>query len=325
MGVNVLITSTSFGKVIKEPVEILKSKGYKLIWNKSGRPLKEDELIQKVHDIDAWIAGVDEITAKVICAANNLKVICRYGVGIDNVDLKEATKRGIVVTNTPDANSDAVADLAIGLILAVARWIPQADKTVKEGKWERFFGYSVYGKTLGIIGMGKIGIRVMQRAQGFKMKIIYSDLKRNYEAEKMGAIKVDLDELLREADFVTLHTPLTPGSKYLIGENELSRMRPTSFLINTARGKLIDEVALYRYLKEKKIAGAAVDVYSQEPPCESPLLSLDNVVTTPHIGGYTYEALYNMGMMVVKSLTDVLNGKRASYTVNPEVYKKIGN
>jgi len=321
LDINVLITSTSFGKVVKEPVEILKSKGYRLIWNKSGRPLKEDELVEKVHDVDAWIAGVDEITAKVISAANNLKIICRYGVGVDNVDLREATKRGIIVTNTPDANSDAVADLTIGLILAVARWIPQADKAVKEGKWDRFFGYSVYDKTLGIIGMGKIGIKVMQRAQGFKMKIIYSDPRKNYEAEKMGARKVDLDELLREADFISIHTPLTSKTKYLIGESELSKMRSTSFLINTARGKLVDEIALYRYLKEKKIAGAAVDVYSKEPPGESPLLSLDNVVTTPHIGGYTYEALYNMGMMVVKSLIDTLEGKKPDYMVNPEAYK----
>lgn len=323
MGIKVLITSTSFGKVIKEPVELLKSKGYKLIRNNLGRPLREDELVEKVCDIDAWIAGVDEITAKVICAADKLKVICRYGVGVDNVDLKEATRKGIVVTNTPEANSDAVADFTLGLILAVARWIPQADRSVKEGKWDRFFGRSIFGKTLGIIGMGKIGIRVTERARGFKMRVIYSDPRRSLEAEKMGARKVDLDELLKEADFISLHTPLTSKTKYLIGEDELSKMKPTSYLINTARGKLIDEVALYRYLKERKIAGAALDVYSQEPPGENPLFSLNNVVTTPHIGGYTYEALYNMGMMVAQSLIDVLEGKRPLYTVNPEVYENI--
>jgi len=318
----VLITSTSFGKAAKEPLEFLKSKGYRIIWSKQDRPLGEEEAKEKVSGVDAWIAGVDRIGQRVLSCADRLKVIARFGVGTDTIDIEEATRRGIVVTNTPGANYDAVADFTFGLILSIARFISQADRNVKEGGWGRFFGYPVWGRTLGIIGMGKIGMAVAKRASGFNMRVIYSDIRVNPEAEKIGIKKVDLDFLLREADFVSLHVPLTPQTRNLIGKDELTKMKSTSFLINTARGGVVDEDALYSFLKDKRILGAALDVYREEPPRESPLLSLDNVITTPHIASYTYEALNNMGMIAAQCVIDVIEGRRPRYVVNEKVYNK---
>jgi len=321
LSVKVLITSLSFGKVVKEPVRFLEAKGYKLLWNEVGRPLTDAELSERVRGVDALIVGSDKVGEKTFSFADKLKIVARYGVGIDNVDVKKATQKKIIVTNTPAANFDAVADLTFGLILASARFIPQADREVKEGGWRRFYGYSVWGKTLGIVGMGNIGLAVAKRARGFNMEILYADIRENPEAEKIGARKVELDFLLKNSDFVSLHLPLTSKTRNFIGEKELSSMKPTSFLINTARGGIVDEKALYRYLKEKKIAGAALDTYSEEPPPRNcPILSLDNVITTPHIGAYTYEALYNMGMMAAESVVEAIEGRRPKYIINPEVY-----
>jgi len=322
MAIKVLVTSTSFGKVIKEPVELLNKKGYQIVWNELGRPLKEEEVVERVKEVDAYIAGLDEITARAIEAGDKLKVISKYGAGIDNIDVEAATRRKIVVTNTPGTNTEAVADLTFGLMLAVARKIPQADKSTKKGEWKKFFGMAVYGKTLGIVGMGEIGKAVAKRAKGFNMRIIYWSRRRKLDIEEeTGAKYTDLKSLLQEADFVSLHLALTGETKNIIGEDEIKLMKPTSFLINTARGPLIDEDALYRCLKEQVIAGAAVDSYSDEPPKGSPLLSLDNIITTPHMGGYTYEALRNMGMTSVENIIDVLEGRKPRYVVNPEVYE----
>jgi len=322
LSIKILVTSLSFGKIVKEPVRLLESKGYELLWTELGRPLTDKELSERVKGVDGLIIGSDKVGKYTLSSADKLKVIARYGVGIDNVDLEEATDKGVVVTNTPGANLDAVADLTFGLILSLARSIPQADKNVKEGGWKRFFGYSVWGKTLGIIGMGNIGLAVVKRGIGFNMDVLYFDIRRNNQADEAGAKKVELDFLLRNSDFITLHLPSTPHTRNFIGERELSKMKKSSFLINTARGGIVDEVALYRWLKDKKIAGAALDVYSKEPPSNLPLLSLDNIITTPHIGAYTYEALYNMGMMAAKSVVDVIEGRYPEYLVNPEVYKK---
>lgn len=322
MSFKVLVTSTSFGKVVKDPVELLDKKGYQIVWNELGRPLKENEVMERIKGVDAYIAGLDEITAKAIEAADKLKVISKYGAGIDNIDVEAATKRKIIVTNTPGTNTEAVADLTFGLMLAVARKIPQADESTKKGEWEKFFGSAVYGKTLGIVGMGDIGRSVARRARGFNMRVIYWSRRRKSDIEEeTGANYTDLKSVLKEADFVSLHLALTPETKNIIGEDEIKLMKPTAFLINTARGPLIDEDALYRCLKEQVIAGAAVDSYVTEPPKGSPLLSLTNIITTPHMGGYTYEALRNMGMTSVENIIDVLEGRKPKFVVNPQVYQ----
>ena len=322
MAIKVLVTSTSFGKVVKEPVELLKKKGYQITWNELGRPLKEDEVIERIKGVDAYIAGLDEITAKAIKAADKLKVISKYGAGVDNIDIEPATRRKIVVTNTPGTNTEAVADLTFGLMLTVARKIPQADTSTKKGEWKKFFGSAVYGKTLGIVGMGEIGKAVARRAKGFNMRILYWSRRRKLDIEEeTGAKYTDFRFLLQEADFVSLHLALTGETKNIMGENEIKLMKPTAFLINTARGPLINEDALYRCLRDRVIAGAAVDSYSDEPPQGSSLFSLDNIITTPHIGAYTYEALRNMGMTSVKNVIDALEGRKPRYVVNPEVYQ----
>ena len=324
MPIKVLVTSTSFGKVVREPVELLNNEGYEIIWNKLGRPLKEKEVIEKIKGVDGYIAGLDEITAKAIEAADKLRVISRYGAGVDNIDIEAATKRKIVVTNTPGANTEAVADLTFGLILAVARNIPQADRSTKRGEWRKFFGRAVNNKTLGIVGMGRIGKAVTRRAKGFGMRIVYWDCRREINIEKeMQAEYVELKTLLKKSDFVSLHLTLTKETRGLIGKEELKLMKPTAFLINTARGPIVDEDALYECLKDKVIAGAAVDVYSNQPPKDSPLLSLDNIITTPHMGAYTYESIMNMGMMSVRNVINVLNKTRPKYVVNPQVYEKL--
>ena len=322
MAIKVLVTSTSFGKVVEEPVELLNKKGYQIIWNELGRPLKEDEVMERIKGVDAYIAGLDEITGKAIEAAHKLKVISKYGAGVDNIDIEPATRRKIVVTNTPGTNTEAVADLTFGSMLAVARKIPQADRSTKKGEWKKFFGAAIYGKTLGIVGMGEIGKAVARRAKGFNMRIIYWSRRRKLDIEEeTGAQYTDFKSVLREVDFVSLHLALTSETKNIIGENEMRLMRPTAFLINTARGPLIDEDALYRCLRDEVIKGAAVDSYSDEPPRGSPLLSLDNIITTPHTGAYTYEALRNMGMTSVENIIDVLEERKPKYIVNPEVYQ----
>lgn len=322
MAIKVLVTSTSFGKVVKEPVELLKKKGYQITWNELGRPLKEDEVRERIKGVDAYIAGLDEITAKAIKAADKLKVISKYGAGVDNIDIESATRRKIVVTNTPGTNTEAVADLTFGLILAVAREIPQADRSTKKGEWKKFFGIGIYGKTLGIVGMGEIGKAVVRRAKGFNMRILYWSRRRKLDIEEeTGAKYTDFKSVLGEVDFVSLHLALTGETKNIMGENEIKLMKPTAFLINTARGPLINEDALYRCLRDRVIAGAAVDSYSDEPPQESSLFSLDNIITTPHMGAYTYEALRNMGMTSVENVIDALEGRKPRYVVNPEVYQ----
>jgi D-3-phosphoglycerate dehydrogenase len=307
----ILVTSTSFGKAEPLPLQRLKECGCEIIENPYGRPLKEDELISLLAGVDGVIAGVDQFTEKVIKSSNRLKVISRYGVGTDNVDL-EATKRlGIVVTNTPDVNTEAVADLTFGLILAVSRMIPQSHQATREGKWERFIGRGVYGKVLGIVGLGRIGKGVAKRAKGFEMEILAYDVKKDEAfAQSMGVSFVSLDDLLMGADYVTLHCDLNPQTKRLIGRRELELMKKTAFLINTARGGIVEEEALYEAIKLGKIAGAGLDTYVEEPPSkENPLLELDNVVTTPHIGSYTHESVLEMGLSAVENLMRVLKSK----------------
>lgn len=308
----ILITSTSFFKAGPVPLQQLKEFDCEIIENPYGRPLKEDELIPLLVDVDGVIAGLDEFGEKVLKSSNRLKVISRYGVGIDNIDMEAAKRLGIFVINTPDVNTQAVADLTFGLILSVSRKIPQSHQSTRKGRWERFIGREVYGKRLGIIGLGRIGKAVANRAKGFGMEIIAYDVQRDESfAETLGIKFLPLDDLLMEADFVTLHCGLNPQTKGLIGPRELGLMKETAYLINTARGELVDERALYEALKEGKIAGAGLDVYEQEPPLESPLLSLENAVTTGHIAAYTDEAIKEMALASVKNLLSALEALKS--------------
>ncbi|MCS7114124.1 MAG: phosphoglycerate dehydrogenase [Nitrososphaerota archaeon] len=323
----VYITSRSFGQFSEEALKLINSVA-EVERNPYGRAMTEEELLKAVKDADGLIVGNDKINKKVIEHAEKLKIIARHGVGVDNVDLKAATDNNIIVTYTPNVNADAVADFTMGLIFSLARNIPQAYVSLRQGKWEatKFMGVDVHGKTLGIIGLGEIGYRVAKRARGFDMKILYWSRNRKGSIEKELSVQyVDLQTLLRESDFVTIHLALTDETRGMIGKKELDLMKKTAYLINTARGPIVDEKALYEALKEGKIAGAAVDVYEKEPPdADNPLLRLDNVIATPHVAAYSRETMQRMDMMNAEDILRFFKGEQPQNVANPEVLKKLG-
>jgi len=299
------------------------------LWPEEAPPPKE-VIIERVKDVDALVPLLtDPIDAEVMDSAPKLRIISQYAVGYDNIDVNAATKRGIYVTNTPGVLTETVADFTMALMMAIARRVVEADKYIRQGKWKvgwhplYFLGTDLYGATLGIVGLGRIGSAVARRAKGFDMKIFYYDVVRREDLEKeLGAKFVDLDTLLKESDFVTLHVPLTPKTKDLIGERELKLMKPTAYLINTSRGKVIDEKALIKALKEGWIAGAALDVFYQEPtPPDNPLLELNNVVVAPHIASASLETRSRMAEIVAENLIAFKEGKKPPTLVNPDVMK----
>jgi D-3-phosphoglycerate dehydrogenase len=315
-------TSPTFGYYAMEPVEYLKKHGCEVELAPQGKKLSEDDLVAYAAGADAMVVGIEKFTTRVIQAGKKLKVMAKHGAGVDNIDMETATKNKIVVTSAPGANSDAVADMTMGLFLALARSIPFADRSVKGGGWPRMAGTQMNKKTLGIIGVGQIGKKVARRAAGFDMEILIYDVVNDEEfASQYGASYLPLDDVVKASDFISIHVPLTANTRNLISTREFGLMKKGAFLVNIARGGIVDEAALYTALKEKKIGGAALDVFTQEPPAGSPLLSLDNVIATPHMGGYTMEALNETGMICVRNIMDVLSGKKPQFLNNPEVFK----
>ncbi len=299
-----------------DAVEILKNAGDVEI----ATGLTPDELKEKIKDADAIvIRSGTKLTRDIIIAAKNLKVIARAGVGVDNVDLNAATEKGIIVVNSPDASSISVAELAMGLMLSAARNIPQATASLKKGEWDRksFKGIELYGKTLGIIGLGRIGQQVAKRAKAFGMNLVgYDPYIPTNVAEKIGVELMDVNELCKVSDFITLHVPLTPKTKHIIGKEQIALMKKNAIIVNCARGGLIDEEALYEALKNGKIRGAGLDVFEEEPPKNNPLLTLNNVIGTPHQGASTVEAQKSAGTVVAEQVVKILNGKPAENVVN---------
>ena len=313
----ILITPRSFTSTSKKPLEMLEEKGYEIIKNETGKPLNEKEMLILIKDADGIIIGIDKLNVEIIRQTYNLKVISKYGVGVDNIDIKAATEQGIVVTNTPTANIDAVADITFALMLALARRIPEANRETKAGNWKKFIGTSVWRKKLGVIGLGKIGRQVVKRARGFEMEILCYDIIQDEEfARQFGVRYVDLETLLKESDYITIHTPLNDATRDMIGYKELEMINENAFLINTSRGGIIDEKALYDALKNNKIKGAALDAYEKEPPENSPLVELENIIMTSHNGAYTKEAINNMGIQAAQNLVDVLEGREPEYRIN---------
>lgn len=313
----VVVTARSFGEGSDEPFAILRGAGCEVVKSPSDRPLGSEELAELIGEADALVVGNDRVDAQAIGAAPRLKVISRYGVGVDNVDLAAASARGIVVTNTPGANDNSVADLAMALILACARQLPEAVRIVKGGQWKRAMGGEVWQKTLGVIGTGRIGKGVARRARGFDMSVLCYDVVRDDRwAEANQATYAGLEEVLSRADFVTLHVPLLPSTNGLISSHELALMKRSAYLINTSRGGIVDEEALYRALASGQLAGAALDVLEKEPGTDSPLCRLDNVLITAHIGGYTRDAVRNMGVLAARNVIDVLTGQGSRFVVN---------
>jgi len=310
-------------------MKIIKERFDAEVWPEYGPPPKQ-VIIEKARNVDALVTLLsDKIDAEVFDAAPSLKIIAQMAVGYDNIDVEEATRRGIYVTNTPGVLTETTADFTWALMMAVARRVVEADRYVREGKWKvgwhpsMLLGRDVYGATLGIVGAGRIGTAVARRAKCFNMKILYYDVVPNPQLEKeTGAKFVDLDTLLKESDFISIHVPLTKETYHLINAEKLKLVKKTAYLINTARGPIVDEKALYEALKEGRLAGAALDVFEQEPtPIDNPLLKLDNVVVAPHIASASYETRSRMAEMVAENLVAFFEGRVPPNLVNPDVVK----
>ncbi len=282
--------------------------------------LPEAELVRRIPDFDALVVRSEtRVTAPIIEAGSRLRVVGRAGVGVDNIDVPAATRRGILVVNAPRGNIVAAAELTVALLTALARRVPQADASVKRGEWNRaqFIGTEIRGKTLGVIGLGNVGSEVAKRAHGLEMDVIaYDPVVAVERAELFNVELVTLPELLERADFVSVHVPLVDSNRNLIGAAELARMKPSARLINTARGGLVDEAALAQALQSGRLAGAASDVFVAEPPGDNPLLKLPNFIATPHIGASTAEAQVSVAFDVAEEVAAVLAGDLPRFAVN---------
>jgi len=312
----VLVGSRSFGKAAPEHLSWLSDGGCEVIPNSVGRAYRADELLEALRGADAIITGTDELTGEVIRSAENLKTIAKHGVGLDNIDLDAARERGVVVTATPGAIQDSVADITLALLLALARDVVASHLAVKAGEWGGSTGLELRGRVMGIVGLGRIGKEVCVRAQAFGMRIVAYDAFPDREFAAAHDVSfASLGELLREVDVVSLHAAPADLEGPLIGAGELALMKPGSFLLNTARGKLVDEVALADALREGRLRGAGLDVFAEEPPTGSPLVGLDNVVLTPHVAGRTVEGLRRMGEVTVENCLRALRGERPLFRV----------
>ena len=288
-----------------------------VIYNDSGASLSAVQLIEHAGKSQALISYLtDKIDAAVLDAGDPLTIVANYGAGYNNIDVAHAQKKNIWVSNTPGVLHETTADLTWAMMLGIARCIVESDRFTRQGKFQGwradlFLGGDVHGKTLGVIGCGEIGAAVARRALGFDMPVLYHQRKRLPEAEekKLNARFVSLDELLRESDFVTLHVPLTDATKYMIGKDQLAMMKPTAYLIHAARGKVVDDGALVEALKDKQIAGAALDVFENEPQLTEGMTGLDNLILLPHIGSASTETRDTMALLVVDNVFDALDGK----------------
>lgn len=306
----VLLTPRSFHEAGEGPRNLLRDNGFEVIENTTGKTLSEDQMVDMCKDIEGLIVGIDPVSSKVLEQAIHLKAISKYGVGLDNIDLDAARKLNIKVDRAVNANTTSVAELAVGLFFALARNIVSISASTQQGGWKRIRGVEITGKTLGLVGLGSIGQEVARMAKGLGMKIFAYDpyIDKNATFIKDFDIKItEFEKVIESADFLSLHLPLTSDTKNIINTYTLQAMKSTAFLINTSRGELVDENALYQALILKNIAGAASDVFSKEPPGEHPLLNLENFVLTSHIGAYTKEANQRMAEISAKNLIRMLS------------------
>ena len=310
---------------VPEAVSLLESRFDVEVWPERTPPPRE-ELLKRLAYCEAIVTEIDDVVDEAaLRSAPNLRVVANRAVGLDNVDVGAATRLGVLVSNTPGVLQESCADFAFAMILALARNVPYADRQVREGAWTMFdqspyLGTDVYGATLGIVGLGGIGEAVMRRAMGFDMRVLYHSRSRRSQAERDygGEWSPDLDSLLANSDFVSLHVPLTPETDRLIGRRELALMRPTAFLINTARGRVVDTEALCEALTEGSLAGAALDVTDPEPlPPDHPLVGMSNVIVTPHISSGSAATVRRMGMMAAENVVAALTGGEMVSCVNP--------
>jgi phosphoglycerate dehydrogenase-like enzyme len=324
MSWTVLITSSAVAKFGQRAQALLRNAGCELIFPSKPGPLKADDLVNQLQGVDAVIASVDAYSSAVLQspAAARLKIISRWGVGYDSIDVATATRVGIVIAYTPGMLDDAVADYTFALLLASARHVHEGHLTMHNGDWFVAWGSDVSGKTLGIVGCGRIGQAVARRGKGFNLRLLAYDTSPSTAAEALGVKFVALDELLAESDYVSLHAALTPQSRGLIGEAQLRKMKPTAYLINAGRGALVDEAALLRALQEGWIAGAALDTYATEPlPRDHPLRHAPNVLLTPHQASFGRETGERVSLAAAQAVVDLKNGQAPNHVVNQEVLK----
>lgn len=313
-------------RIPAEAIDVLRGKADVEVWENELPPPRE-VVLEKIGGLDGILALLtDKLDAEAMDRAPRLKVISNYAVGYDNVDVKAATERGILVCNTPGVLTETTADLAFALLMATARRVVPADAYTRAGKWQTwgpmlYLGRDVHHAALGLVGLGRIGTEMAKRARGFDMHVRYTSPHRHPDVEqRLGIEYADLETVLRESDFVSLHTPLTESTYHLIGARELAMMKPTAVLINTARGAVVDQAALYRALKAGTIWGAGLDVFETEPvPADEPILSLENVVVLPHIASASVQTRTQMALLAAENLLAGLNGHPPQSPVNPEV------
>lgn len=314
----ILVTPTSLQPGKNEAaLSVLRRFTEDLVFNETGKPLSEEDLIPLLKECDGYIAGLDEVTEKVIAACPKLKVISRYGAGYDRVDIAAAKRHGIKVTNTPGVNAQAVGELAFGLILAAARKIPYLNNETRKGAWVRSTGMELKGKTLGILGLGAIGKVVASCAQGFGMQVLAYDPYINEDyCQKHGIEAADFETLMSRSNVVSLHLPLLDSTYHMIDREAIERLPNGAVLVNASRGGIIDEDAAYEALKSGKLFGLGLDAFETEPPKASKLFELDNVIATPHTGAHTQEATEHMADLSIENLINVLSGKECRFVVN---------
>jgi phosphoglycerate dehydrogenase-like enzyme len=320
----ILVTSPAMLAAGEAALQRLRTAGCDPVLHHQAGPLNAKTLLSVLPGCDAVLASVEAYSAEILSspAAARLKIISRWGVGYDAIDLAAATAHGIIVTNTPGLLDEAVADYTFALLLALARRIPEGNLAVHEGRWNAHWGWDVAGKTIGLIGCGRIARAVARRAAGFKMQLLAYDLSPNADAVALGVQFVPLEVLLAQSDFVSLHAALTPESRGLLGEAQLRRMKPTALLINAGRGALLDEPALMRALRENWIAGAALDVFCEEPlPANHPFRTTPNLLLTPHQASCARDTGEQVSETAAAAILDAMQGRRPRFVVNPKVFQ----
>jgi phosphoglycerate dehydrogenase-like enzyme len=319
----ILITARACELVGVPALDLLKKAGCEVVLPIKFGPLNAEEVLAAMDGFDGILASSDKYSPAVLesPAASKLKIISRWGVGYDSIDMATATKLGIVIAFTPGMLDSAVADYAFAMLFTMARRTHEGHLSMRSGGWTVSWGHDISGKTLGILGCGRIGQAVARRAAGFNMRLLGHDVAVNPEAEKLGVKFVSLDELLAESDYLSLHAALTPQNRGLIGEAQLRKMKPSAYLINTARGALVDETALIRALEGNWIAGAAIDAYSAEPlPSDHPLRKAPNILLTPHQAFNGRETGERVSVAAAQAIVDLMNGKKPTYVVDAKVW-----
>ncbi len=317
-------------KVPEQALEILRSVATVSVWDREDVPPPREVILRELAEADGVFSLLtDRIDAEVMAAAPRLKVISNFAVGFDNVDIPAATKRGIVVTHTPDVLTETVADFTVCLMLAAARRLVEADRYTRDGKWKTWeplllAGQDIHHATLGLIGLGRIGAAVARRAQGFGMRVVYYDVVRREDLERSLSITHrSLDDVLRDSDVISVHVPLSEQTRHLIGRAQFALMKNTAVFVNTSRGPVVDQAALTQALASRRIFAAGIDVFEQEPVSpDDPLLKLDNVIVVPHIASASIPTRTRMATLAAENLVAVLQGKRPPNPVNPEVLAK---